>query len=47
MQGDLEKAAKALGGAIEMNPKNRVHAFHDPDFGELRRSQEYASLFEA
>lgn len=47
VQGEFERAAKLLGGAIEMNPKNRVHAFHDPDFGELRKDQEYASIFEA
>lgn len=47
MQGELEKAAHTLSGAIEMNAKNRVHAFHDSDFDDLRRSQEYASLFEA
>lgn len=46
VQGDLDKAAKTLGGAIELNPKNRVHAFHDPDFDALRRSREHASLFE-
>lgn len=47
IQGELDKAAEILNGAIEMNPKNRVHAFHDPDFDNLRRSQDHASLFEA
>ena len=47
LQGDLDKAASTLSGAIELNPKNRVHAFHDPDFEDLKRSQEYASLFDA
>lgn len=46
VQGELDKAASTLSGAIEMNPKNRVHAFHDPDFDELRTHQEFASLFE-
>ncbi|MDH3745045.1 MAG: hypothetical protein OES47_08100 [Acidobacteriota bacterium] len=44
--GDQAEAARALVAAIEMNPKNRVHAFHDSDFGELRESQEYSSLFD-
>ncbi len=47
VQGDLDKAASTLSGAIEMNPKNRVHAFHDPDFDDLKRNQEYASLFDS
>lgn len=38
-------AVKALGKAIEANPVNRVHAFHDPDFAELRKRQEHAPLF--
>lgn len=38
-------AVKALGKAIEANPVNRVHAFHDPDFAELRKRQEHAHLF--
>ena len=25
--------------AIELNPKNRIHAFHDPDFAELRKNR--------
>jgi hypothetical protein len=39
------EAAKALSRAIEANPQNRVHAFHDPDFAELRRTKDYAHLF--
>jgi hypothetical protein len=39
------EAAKALARAIEANPVNRVHAFHDPDFTELRRHQDHAHLF--
>jgi hypothetical protein len=26
----------SLALAIDLNPKNRVHAFHDPDFQTLR-----------
>jgi len=43
----LDDAAAALAKAIELEPKNRVHAFHDPDFAALRKSQEHAGLFRA
>lgn len=43
----LDEAAEALRRAIEMNGKNRVHAFHDPDFAELRKSGEHTELFRA
>lgn len=46
MEGKLDEAVAALGKAIEMNPKNKVHAFHDPDFADLRRSREHRSVFE-
>ena len=45
--GDYEKAADLLGSAIEMEPKNRVHACYDSDFAEMRGDAEYAGLFEA
>ena len=32
-----DEAAKVLARAIELNPKNRIHAYHDPDFAELRK----------
>lgn len=38
-------AIRKLGEAIEANPANRVHAFHDSDFAELRRHPELAPLF--
>lgn len=38
-------AVRALARAIELEPKNRVHAFHDPDFDEIRRQREHAHLF--
>lgn len=41
----LDEAAAALAKAIELEPKNRVHAFHDPDFGELRKSREHGGVF--
>ncbi len=46
VEGRLGEAAKALSQAIEINPKNRVHAFHDADFAELRRHAEHRQLFE-
>lgn len=36
-EGRTEEAVAALSRAIELNPKNRVYAFHDPDFADLRR----------
>ena len=42
---DFEKAANLLELAIELNPKNRVHAFHDADFEPLRSHQDYRQLF--
>ena len=41
----IEEAAQALAKAIELNPKNRIHAFHDPDFAELRKNRDYRPLF--
>jgi tetratricopeptide (TPR) repeat protein len=40
-----EEAARALARAIELNPKNRIHAYHDPDFAELRRNRDHRPLF--
>lgn len=42
---DREKAGSFLSLAIELNPKNRIHAFHDADFEELRADPEYKPLF--
>jgi len=36
LQGDDEEAARLLDLSIDLNPKNRVHAYHDPDFAGLR-----------
>ena len=44
--GELEQAAKLLVVAIELNPKNRVHAFHESDFDTLRESDEHRHLFD-
>ena len=42
---DKESAAKYLELAIELNPKNRIHAFHDNDFESLRSDPELRQLF--
>jgi tetratricopeptide (TPR) repeat protein len=37
----LDEAVQVLTKAIELNPKNRIHAFHDPDFAEIRKTQRH------
>jgi tetratricopeptide (TPR) repeat protein len=47
LEGRLAEARKALDAAIRTDPKNRVYAYHDPDFTALRESPEHAGkLFE-
>lgn len=41
----LDEAAEVLAKAVELNPKNRIHAFHDPDFAELRKNRDLRPLF--
>lgn len=45
LEDRLDDAAGALDKAIELNKKNRVHAFHDPDFAALRDSDEHGEIF--
>ena len=45
VQSRTEEAVEALARAVELNPKNRIHAFHDADFAELRKSRDHAHLF--
>lgn len=45
LEGRTEEAAQALVKAVELNPKNRIHAFHDPDFAELRKNRDFRPLF--
>lgn len=45
LEEKADEAADALEKAIEMNPTNRVHAFHDPDFQLLRDQDEHRHLF--
>ena len=46
LRGESVDAAKLLSAAIELDPKNRIHAYHDADFEELRSDEEYSSLFD-
>jgi tetratricopeptide (TPR) repeat protein len=45
VENRLDEALQALSRAIELNPKNRVHAYHDPDFAELRKDRDLRQLF--
>lgn len=45
LEGRIEEAAQALNRAAELNPKNRIHAFHDPDFAELRKNRDHRPIF--
>ncbi len=45
VENRLEDAALALAKAVELNPKNRIHAFHDTDFAELRKNRDQRHLF--
>ena len=44
-EGRTDEAAKVLARAIELNSKNRIHAFHDSDFAELRGHPNHRQLF--
>lgn len=45
IEGRWDEATQALTKAIELSPKNRIHAFHDPDFAELRKNRDLRPLF--
>jgi tetratricopeptide (TPR) repeat protein len=45
VEGRTDEAALALARAVELNSKNRIHAFHDADFADLRRQRDYRHLF--
>ncbi len=47
LRGEGEEAARFLELAIDLNPKNRVHAFHDPDFQTLRERGALGGLIRA
>jgi len=46
LEGNADEALAVLKTAIELNPKNRVHAYHDPDFDGLRGTSEFTQLFD-
>ena len=46
VKGNTAEAASLLERAIEMDAKNRVHAFWDPDFAEVREDPELGAIFE-
>lgn len=41
----VDEAAQVLSRAVELSSKNRIHAFHDPDFAELRGNPSFRHLF--
>lgn len=47
LAGAEDEALGLLESAIRLEPKNRVHAFHDPDFDELRGNEDFVQLVQA
>jgi tetratricopeptide (TPR) repeat protein len=47
LSGQIEEAVKVLLQAIEMEPENRIHAYHDPDFASLQGVPEFDALYES
>jgi tetratricopeptide (TPR) repeat protein len=45
LRGNQDEAVTLLLKAIELDPANRVHAFWDPDFVDVRKSPELQPLF--
>lgn len=43
--GRPDQAVTILQKAIGMNEKNRIYAFHDPDFAPLRESDDHRQIF--
>jgi len=44
LSGDVDRALDLLKTAIRLEPRNRVHAYHDPDFASLRGRDELKKL---
>lgn len=44
--GDEDQAIEVLGKAIQLDARNRVQAYHDPDFRELRENEDFQGLLE-
>ena len=47
LEGSDDEALELLETAIRLEPKNRVHAFHDSDFQTLRGREEFSQLIQA
>lgn len=47
LAGEEDQALELLETAIRLNPKNRVHAYHDSDFHDLRSNEGFSSLINA
>ncbi len=47
LSGAEDEALELLKTAIRLDPKNRVHAYHDPDFEALQGRDEFAQLIQA
>jgi tetratricopeptide (TPR) repeat protein len=46
LQDEADKALASLVRAAEMNPKNRVYAYHDPDFEAVRKESQLEEFFQ-
>ena len=44
LAGSEDEALSLLEDAIRLEPKNRVHAYHDPDFKALQGREEFSQL---
>ncbi|MCY3590792.1 MAG: hypothetical protein OXH32_04055 [Acidobacteria bacterium] len=44
LQGEAEPALNSLAKAVELDPTNRVRAFHDTDFASLNEDERFLSL---
>lgn len=42
--GETEEALSHLENAIRLEPKNRIHAYHDPDFNDVREEERFSAL---
>jgi len=47
LTGEPDAALTTLATAIELDSRNRVHAYHDPDFEAIRGREEFARLLAA
>lgn len=46
MAGEEDEAIRLLGDAIRLEPKNRVYAYHDPDFRDIQQREDFTELLE-